>query len=333
MSVSCAELISVIVPVYNVEKYLKKCIESILGQTYQNIEIILVDDGSTDNSGKICDEYKKTDTRIKVVHKENGGLSDARNKGIDVSAGAYIMFVDSDDYISSKMVEILYERIIEDKADIAICNVSSVDEYYNDLNERNIHPPIKREVLNSSEAMCRISQIDGWNYVIACNKLYKRYIFLDIKFPYQKIHEDEFIIHRVFDKCARISCTDQALYYYVQRGESIMHKEYSLKRLDIAEAFYDRAEFCFEKGKYNIASAALSAMVDRLIFGYKRLDMHNPDNKKRFKELKKLYNKLYIKMLAFLFKYCSIKKCIKLTCFFVSVRISVYIISKVMERG
>ena len=116
------DLISVIIPIYNVEQYLKECLESVINQTYRNLEIILVDDGSKDKSGKICDEYKNKDERIKVVHKENGGLSDARNAGMKIATGKYIQFIDSDDFIDKDMIETLYNLIIENEADISMCS-------------------------------------------------------------------------------------------------------------------------------------------------------------------------------------------------------------------
>ena len=122
------ELISIIVPVYKVEKYLDKCINSIVSQTYKNLEVILVDDGSPDSCGKMCDEWTKKDTRIKVIHKENGGLSDARNFGLDCAKGKYIQFVDSDDYIEKDMIEFLYKNLKENNADISICSNYMVDE-------------------------------------------------------------------------------------------------------------------------------------------------------------------------------------------------------------
>lgn len=122
------ERISVIVPVYNVEKYLDKCVQSILNQTYENIELVLIDDGSTDGSSKICDKYGKIDSRVKVIHKENGGLSSARNRGIDEAVGKFITFIDSDDYIHHQMLEILYEGIIKNKSDISICEYRRFDE-------------------------------------------------------------------------------------------------------------------------------------------------------------------------------------------------------------
>ena len=117
------EKISIIVPVYNVEKYLKTCLDSIINQTYQNLEIILVDDGSTDNSGEICEEYRKTDSRIILIHKENEGLSMARNFGLDIASGDYISFVDSDDFIARNMMEALYNRLLETQSDMAICSI------------------------------------------------------------------------------------------------------------------------------------------------------------------------------------------------------------------
>lgn len=212
-----AEKVSIIVPVYNVESYINKCVDSILKQTYENIEIILVDDGSMDLSGNICDEYLKKDNRVKVIHKKNGGLSSARNKGIENATGEFYMFIDSDDYIEENMVERMYFSLINNKCDICVC------EYFTDgLNSVDIEVDLKEDrVLDTIGAMNEL--IEGNIKGFACNKIYKKDLFLDIKFPEGKVYEDIYVMHLLFNKCNCICCITDKLYHYIQREDSITH--------------------------------------------------------------------------------------------------------------
>ena len=178
------EKISIIVPVYNVEKYLKKCIDSIINQTYKNIEIILVDDGSKDSSGRICDEYIEKDKRIVTIHKKNGGLSDARNEGIKKATGKYLSFIDSDDYIEENMIGNLYKSIIENDSDISTC--AKIIEY---SNKKIIKNNKSNFCINNNEAMKRMLTFDEID-TSACDKLFKKDLFLNIKFPVGRYYED-----------------------------------------------------------------------------------------------------------------------------------------------
>ena len=212
--------ISIIVPVYNVEKYLKECIESILSQTYKNIEIILIDDGSTDNSGKICDEYLKKDSRVKVIHKENGGLSDARNTGIEIASGKYIGFVDSDDYIAKDMYDFLYQNIKRENAEISGCNRFLVYE-----NKIEIYGKKEcYEVMDSQRAIEMLCTI-GYIGVSAYTKLYEAKLFKDIRYPKGKINEDMYTTYKLFDKANRIVYDATPKYYYRQRSGSITNSK------------------------------------------------------------------------------------------------------------
>lgn len=287
------DLISVVVPVYNVEKYLPKCIESIINQTYKNLEIILVDDGSPDECGRICDEYAAKDKRIKVMHKENGGLSDARNKGIDVATGTYLAFIDSDDYIDKEMFDKLYKRIIADGSDIAICNLLYVDDDENSIDKFNHDMPIKDECLTKQEIFEKFLEYKSWYYVTACNKLYKKSLFDETRFPVGKQHEDEFVVHRIFGQCSLISCVADAMYYYIQRIESIMGNGYSYKSLDKIEAYTDRANFMVSLGEYYIAKVFINAALSDFFKGKQNLDIKIPLNKKRFEELEQQFDELY----------------------------------------
>ncbi len=217
------DLISIIVPIYNVEKYLKKCLESIINQTYENLEIILVNDGSTDRCGEICEEFTKKDKRIKVIHKENGGLSDARNVGIKNAMGSFIGFVDSDDYIHETMYEMLYHDLKKYDGDIAICEFQDVDE-----NGKGLEVFKKS---NSTEGVEILNKIDALHLLIegrciqsaAWNKLYKIELFKNIEFPKGRVIEDRATMYKIFDKVNKIINNKKVCYYYVQRKNSIMH--------------------------------------------------------------------------------------------------------------
>lgn len=211
------ELISVIIPVYNVEPYVKRCIDTVLNQTYKNIEIIIVDDGSTDNSGKICDEYKNKDNRVIVIHKENGGLSDARNTGIENCKGKYIVFVDSDDYIETTMVEKLYNDIKSSNADISICGIY-VSE--NDTIKEKVTPK-KSFSISGNTKYDYIYNEYSLQTIVAWNKLYKRSIFKKIRYEKGRVHEDEIIICDILNNAKKISYMLEPLYYYIKRPGSI----------------------------------------------------------------------------------------------------------------
>lgn len=234
-----APLISVIVPVYKVEKYLDRCVQSIVDQTYRNLEIILVDDGSPDNCGAMCDAWAAKDSRIKVIHKENGGLSDARNAGMTVAMGEYIGFIDSDDYISQDMYQLLYDQMYADGSDIAACGVEMVFE------DGSSSRTLTKEgncVLNAKEAMEAIVA-ESWLKQPVWYKLYKSEQIRDIPFPVGKYHEDVFWSYRAIARAKKVSVFDTPCYFYIQRGGSIMGEGYSLKRLDAIEAKQQRLEF------------------------------------------------------------------------------------------
>lgn len=319
-------VVSVIVPIYNVEEYLERCVDSILNQTFTDFELILVNDGSTDNCGVICDRYAKKDPHIKVIHKENGGLSDARNAGIDVSAGQYMMFIDSDDYIDPKMLEILYERILNDGSDMALCNFLYVDENGTPIIEKNTELPIKNQIITTlSEAFLKLTGDKYWYYIIACNKLYKRFLFDEIRFPYGKQHEDEFVAHKVIGKCRSISCVDKPLYYYVQRSGSITNAKFSVKTLDVVEAFFNRSQYAFTHGLYRSSYYCLAQGRNHLATGFRMRKEGDEQMIMRTGELKKFYNKQYFKLL---FKAYPLKKKFIATVFLISPRLYNYIIKR-----
>lgn len=230
-------LISVVVPVYNVEKYLNKCIDSLVSQTYENLEIILIDDGSKDKSAKICDKWKDNDSRIKVIHKENGGLSEARNVGIDYAQGEYIAFIDSDDWVDKNFIKYLHEKLEKYNADIA---ASTIIKTYKDYNEIQ---PINREKIRFTSEEALDTLLSGRDFcAVAWNKLYKKNVIGNIRFPIGKIHEDEFFSYKVIANANTLVLVPEAIYYYRQRSGSIMQK-WSTAHLDALEAFKERMDF------------------------------------------------------------------------------------------
>ena len=247
-------MISVIIPVYNVEKYLSRCLDSVINQTYSNLEILLVNDGSTDSSGFICDEYAKKDSRIVVIHQENKGTSIARNRGLERAKGEFIGFVDPDDVISVHFYEILYNTLIKTNSDLILCNFQNFT-HFNEIKEYN------RSLYNSIE-------YNGYNfiknftykkdtvrYVVIWNKLYKRYLWDELRFPENvKICEDEYVWYKTMFKAHKICELDQILYYYFKRANSITNKVYEQfsykKEIAFIEALKDRIDFC-KKNKLN----------------------------------------------------------------------------------
>ena len=236
------EKISVIVPVYNVEQYLERCVDSIINQTYTNLEIILVNDGSTDNSGKLCDELAKKDERIRVIHKENGGLSDARNRGIDEAESDLVGFIDSDDYIDSDMYEVLLKNLNNTDADLSMCALYDV---YNNTPEAQVTNKETWE-LSSEQAIKMVMEAKILS-VTAVNKLYRKSLFTDLKFEVGKIAEDAFIMIKLLDKCEKIVATNEKKYYYVHRENSITTQKFSTKFLNVIEAYEQNSNIILEK--------------------------------------------------------------------------------------
>lgn len=219
------ELISVIVPVYKVEDYLHECIDSILAQTYRNLEIILVDDGSPDNCPAICDEYAEKDSRIKVIHKDNGGLSDARNAGLAVCSGEYILFVDSDDLLTKDSVEVLYDLAKEYKVSLMIGGHQRISSSSEIIGQPDT---VQVKSLSKTEAMEDMFR----NGCASWARLYHRSIHKDILFPIGEINEDEAVVLPILDRCENIVVTDRTVYMYRCRPESITTAEFSVKKMD-----------------------------------------------------------------------------------------------------
>lgn len=235
-------LISVIVPIYNVKEYFDRCVESIVNQTYKNIEIILVDDGSPDNCPQMCNEWAEKDTRINVIHKENGGLSDARNAGLKIATGEIVSFIDSDDWIELDMFEKMLNRMIEDDSDIVSCGVKWVEEDGNVIRDVTVS---NDEVLDMQSAMKELLN-DGKLKQHVWNKIYKFDLIKDVPFEKGKYHEDVFWSYQIVGRAKKVSVVKESFYNYVQRSNSIMGEGFSAKRLDALDANRQRCEYMKE---------------------------------------------------------------------------------------
>lgn len=223
------DLISIIVPVYNVEKYLEKCIDSILNQDYQAFELFLVDDGSTDESGMICDAFEKKDSRIRVIHKKNGGLSDARNAAIDKMSGDYVVFIDSDDYVESNYLSVLLGLIKKYNVDISACNFVYMNENGKILNR--VDNDGKILLLEQKDALSKILEGREIN-TSAGMKMYSSRLFKDIRYPLGKLYEDISTTYKLFLKVDRVVYQNYSLYTYLCRGGSITKTGFTIKRMD-----------------------------------------------------------------------------------------------------
>ena len=318
------KLISIVVPIYNVEKYLEKCIKSIMEQTYENIEIILVDDGSIDNSSQICDYWKEKEERISVIHKKNGGLSSARNSGIDMAKGEYIFFLDSDDYISKYTIEELYKNIEQANAEIAISNRYHVFE---NGKKKVKFKKEKESIIFSKEKA--IFELNNFRYfdMSACGKLFKTELFKEVKFPVGKKSEDFFVMYKLFELSNRIIYNSEPYYYYYQRKGSITKsKSINTDFLDAAreqmnyiEKRHPNLKNCVRTAYvsanmtvYNMAVSNKSDIDIKLVKELKREVKNNylyVKNNKALSRLKKFQTMLFIynlniyKMLYILFKY------------------------------
>lgn len=236
------DLISIIIPVYNVEQYLPDCIESVINQSYQNLQIILVDDGSLDKCPKICDEYACKDHRIEVIHKENGGLSDARNAGIYQACGKYISFVDSDDMIATDMISVLYEKITQNKSDISVCQRSHIDETGKTL--ESSRTVLFEDYVVSGNKDCMHDFMSSRRIdTVAWGKLYRMDLFQDIRYPKGRYHEDVFTTYRLVAKANVIAVSGEKKYYYRVRNASITQSSFSSKHLDAVIGKCEMADF------------------------------------------------------------------------------------------
>lgn len=261
------ELISIIVPVYNVEKYLQRCIESLISQTYKNIEIILVNDGSTDNSGEICRAYAQKYKNIVLIEKENEGISVARNTGIEIAKGSYISFVDSDDYIQNIFIERLYNLCKKNNSEVAICDFERTQQ--NNLNFTLLDQTGDEKVSTPEEMMFRCCNKNKTKETLAWNKLYKKELFSDIRYPKGRIYEDLATTHKVLYKANLISECNDKMYAYYMSDNSITRKKYSLRHFECENmAQNERLEFFKNTGNIELYNKALISIQRNRIANY-----------------------------------------------------------------
>lgn len=270
---------SIIVPIYKVEKYLPRCVESLLGQTDGDFELILVDDGSPDCCGAICDEYAAKDSRIFVIHKGNGGLSDARNAGLEIARGEYIAFVDSDDWVSPRYLELLRQGLETTGSDICECGILRTEGV-------SCPEPVETvpEVFDTVAALEQLIR-DGRFHQYVWNKLYRREVIGDIRFPVGKTNEDEFWTYQVFGRAKRVAGIDAVLYNYFQRPGSIMGAGYSLKRLDGLEAKARRQAYMEHRFPQLAGQAKINLHVACMYSGQMALKYMTGDDRKRAMEI------------------------------------------------
>ena len=249
-------LISVIVPVYNVEDFVGKCLESITWQSYEDLDIVVVDDGSTDESGKICDEFAKNDERIRVFHKKNGGLSDARNFGIKKAKGELVAFVDSDDWVKKDYIGVMHEVMGANGVDVVVCG-------YNDVKLQDI-------TMSGKDATVRLLTKQENVDIVAWNKLYRKGLFLDngIYFPVGKKHEDTLTTYKILSKARKVTYVSQSLYNYIERRNSIMGEGKIEERLSAREMAAKEAVGYFK----NNADLKQAAEISLLLAEYAFLD-------------------------------------------------------------
>lgn len=256
------DLISVIVPVYKVEKYLDRCVESIVNQTYKNLEIILVDDGSPDSCPIMCDEWAKRDSRIKVIHKKNGGGGEARNVALDIAKGEFISLIDSDDYIESHMFEHLM-GLMSEEIDIAECGIIATDT---DCAVLDNGDSFVHTVYTTQDAMALHIE-DKLFCQTPPNKIYRRNVIGDIRFPVGNRIDDEFWTYRVIANSRKLVRTSCSMYAYRQQPDSVMHKSFSISRLQAVEAKSQRIMLIEKKFPQLVAIAKINLWYTCLYMG------------------------------------------------------------------
>ena len=276
------DLISVIIPVYKVEKYLCRCVDSVLEQTYTNMEIILVDDGSPDNCPVMCDEYARQDSRVKVIHQENAGLSGARNAGIDMAQGQWLAFVDSDDYLAAGFLERLYQACVDTGSSLSVCRW----EYVRGETIPE-HGTGETRVYTGREMLANLYVPDGAYFVVAWNKLYRKELFEDIRYPLGRIHEDEATTYRIYDKVKKAAYVDRSLYGYFVTPVSIT-RGFNPKRMDWVTAVAERLDFFEQKGYTELMVPGLQALADGSIDIWFGLRDQLPGSEKQQEEIRTL---------------------------------------------
>ena len=296
--------ISVIVPVYKVEKYLADCVDSILAQTYKDFELILVDDGSPDSCGKICDAYAAKDSRVRVIHQENQGLSGARNSGIDIAQGEYVTFIDSDDLVSTDYLETLHSGIAQNKADISCCKMRAFQGEESPCSTSTPADETSAQLIPGRESVLSIYRGTGQVSICACGKLYRKCLFRNIRFPLRKLHEDQAIVPILLYEANCVTSIDAPNYYYRNRSDSITHKAFKANRFDNVEAIDSCIVFFQEHKDMELVTEAkrIRKKVNALLVILAKSE--GADN-----EIPQVYRMSKAKAIYYLFKYTPDDTC------------------------
>ncbi|TYA71868.1 glycosyltransferase [Seonamhaeicola marinus] len=280
--------ISIIIPVYNVEAYIDRCLESVINQTHKNLEILLINDGATDNSGKLCDDYALKDSRIKVIHQKNKGLSGARNTGLKLATGDYISFIDSDDWVEANMLELMLEISLKQNVDLVECNLQKLTEIDNSISRSGT-----TRIESKIEALKRIVSNQSFS---VWRRLYKAHLVNNIKFVEGKNSEDVYFTISVFKSIEKIAYSTMPLYNYFIGGTSITRGGYRLKTLDTVDAaIYLEKEISKNYTNKDLLKTSIDFLVTILLYNYKQLNTHtklDPQYTHR-KKLKKLIKEYY----------------------------------------
>lgn len=287
-------LVSIVVPIYKVEKYLSNCIESILKQTFRDFELILVDDGSPDKCGVICDEFAKKDSRIKVLHQQNEGLSAARNRGIEVAEGEYITFIDSDDFVFPYYLEKLVDLIKTNDADMSVCDFirCSSNDFLKDVPIKLPEEDVEIFTENRMEAFFISKKIS----TTAWGKLYKRFIFTSIKYPVGKYNEDVFVTYKTVHLSSKVVCCRYQGYVYRKNADSIINESFSLKKVDSIDGCCERAAFV-EKEYPKLKTFAYRAIIyscNQVLFSMGKSNVYDSELLNRLQRLYRMYLVSYL---------------------------------------
>lgn len=298
-------MISVIVPVYNVENYIERCVNSIQAQTYGEFELILVDDGSTDGSGRICDRMKEEDRRIQVIHQENKGLSAARNRGLSAATGDYITYIDSDDYVHPSYLEVLYHNAVSYQADVSVCGLQLVWGNNRVKPKRNKNAVNHIAAYSGRQAAKEIVAGNKRNMIIACGKLYSQRLKELLDYPEGRLHEDEFVTYKVFYEAERVVVTEHPLYFYYQREKSITNSGFSKRRLDKLVALNEAIEYFERRKDRELMSYAIKRYLLNLQIAWYRVEKYLPEEKMLLRILHQKWKEVYSSGKAAIAGICS----------------------------
>ncbi|MDD3221591.1 MAG: glycosyltransferase family 2 protein [Clostridia bacterium] len=318
-------MISVIVPVYAVEKYIKKCIHSILKQTMEDFELILVDDGSPDKCGKICDAYAKQDNRIRVLHQENQGLSGARNTGLKAAEGEYIAYIDSDDSVEPDYLEELYSNAVRFNAEVSVCGylfdweTQEIKKYVKATQNRDKAGKVC--TYSGREAAAKIVKENERRMITSWGKLYHKSLKPYLIYPEGKTHEDEFVTYRVFYKANRVVVSQRRLYHYLQRGSSIMNEHFNEKRLHKLLALKESIAFFKRAGDSGMELYARKRYLLNLQIGWFRSHRFIEDNKKLLKKIREEWKQNLKKYGKSIWRICGLADKISILIFGISPRL------------